>query len=345
MGQATYDPSVPPPSPGVYDLGEVKRLDVTFPSDGQRLAGHVYVPPIPPEEGTRWPAVVIDAPGTSVKEITVPVYAIRLANAGYLVLGFDRRGFGASEGSVRQQMDPPLNIRDIRNATTYLLSRADVDATRAGGLGICMGGGHMIQAAAFDRRYAAVATIAGHYTVLRMMRDGMSHKEWIAAVRKVNRERLQDFTAGKLLSNRNFAPAYAPSNSAHAIMPEAHDFYTSRQRLVGPGWRNEMTYETLDNMLSFDSIPFAGLISPTPLLVVHGTVDDLSPRRYAQAAYDEAGQPKRLVLVQTTNHSQLYDIEPYVTQAARELVGWFDTHLAERKVESEDGSRVGRNAT
>lgn len=77
-----YDPTVPPPSPGVYDLGDVTRLDVSFPSDGFRLSGHLYVPPTPPPSGRRRPAVVLDSPMMSIKEMTVPVYAIRLARAG-----------------------------------------------------------------------------------------------------------------------------------------------------------------------------------------------------------------------------------------------------------------------
>ena len=49
-----YDPTVPPPSPGVYRLGDVTRLDVSFPSDGFRLAGHLYLPPTPaPGDGSR----------------------------------------------------------------------------------------------------------------------------------------------------------------------------------------------------------------------------------------------------------------------------------------------------
>jgi predicted alpha/beta hydrolase len=72
----------------------------------------------------------------SIKEITVPVYAIRLAQAGHVVLTFDRRGWGDSEGRVRQHMNPPDNVRDIRNATTYLLTRVDVDPARVAGVGV-----------------------------------------------------------------------------------------------------------------------------------------------------------------------------------------------------------------
>lgn len=91
-----YDPTVPPPSPGVYDLGDVTRLEVSFPSDGYRLAGHVYLPPTH-RDGVRRPGVVLDGPMMSIKELSMPVYAIRLARAVHgahlrpSVLGRQRR--------------------------------------------------------------------------------------------------------------------------------------------------------------------------------------------------------------------------------------------------------------
>ena len=323
--EAHYDPTVLPPSGGVYDLGDVRRHEVEIPSDGLVLAGHVYLPPTW-QQGVAHPTVVVDAPGSSVKEITVPVCAIRMARRGYVVVAFDRRGYGASEG-VPQQMDPPNDIRDIRNVTTFALDRPDVDARRLGLLGICMGGGLVVQAAAFDRRYGAVAAVAGHFTVTQMTRDAMPTEDWRAALHAQSQELLADLRAGDPRRGRaNAAPA-DPPESAISVSPEAYDFYTSRQALVGPRWRNEMTYETLLNLAAFDSIPYAALVSATPLLIVHGTIDPLSPGRYAQATYDRASAPKRLVWVETTNHSQLYDREPYITQATDELLAWFAAHL------------------
>src|SRR5262245_55381619 len=118
MANPSYDPNVPPPSPGVYELGDVQRQDVTFPSEGYVMAGHVYLP-VGASGTDRHAAIVLDGPGSSVKELTVPVYAIKFARAGYLVLTFDRRGFGGSDGRARQNIDPIDHMADLRNATTY----------------------------------------------------------------------------------------------------------------------------------------------------------------------------------------------------------------------------------
>jgi len=323
-----YDPTVPPPSPGVYDLDDVERLEISFPSDGFRLAGHIYLPRTFARHGNgRRAAVVLDSPMMSIKEITAPVYAIRLARAGYTVLAFDRRGWGESEGTVRQHMNPPDNVRDIRNATTYMLSRDDVDPERVAGVGVCAGGGFMLQAGALDRRYRAVASIGASYGFRQQMRDDLGHDGWIEQMRTIEAGRLADYEAGRPLVCQAGAPSSAPPGTALSLADEPYNFYTSRQQQIAPTWRNELTQESMQNMAEYDATLYAPLISPTPLLVVHGTVDPVIPPRYARQVHATAGEPKSVVWIPTTNHVQIYDIEPYVSQATTALLDWLKEHM------------------
>lgn len=325
-----YDPSVPPPSPGVYELGDVTRLNVSFPSDGYRLAGHLYLPPTPAPQDGRRPGVVLDGPMMSIKEFTVPVYAIRLARAGYTVLTFDRRDWGGSEGRTgHQHMNPPDNVRDIRNATTYLLSRDDIDPERVAGVGVCTGGGFMLHAGAVDRRYRVVACIGAAFSWRDQMRQGLGHEGWIQQMRRLEEGRLADFRAGQVLAYQAAAPSSAPEGTALAAGDEPHDFYTQRHQQVAPHahWVNELTQESMHNMSEYDAVGYAPLVAPTPLLVVHGTVDVYMPPRYAQQVYETAGDPKTMKWIETTNHVQIYDIEPYVGQATTALIDWLTNHM------------------
>lgn len=325
-----YDPTVPPPSPGVYELGDVTRLDVSFPSDGYRLAGHLYLPPTPAPQDGRRPGVVLDGPMMSIKEFTVPVYAIRLARAGYTVVTFDRRDWGGSEGSTgHQHMNPPDNVRDIRNATTYLLSRDDIDPERVAGVGVCTGGGFMLHAGAVDRRYRAVACIVAAYSFRDQMRQGLGHEGWIQQMRRLEEGRLADFRAGRALAYQAAAPSSAPEGTALAPGDEPYDFYTQRHQQVAPNahWANELTQESMQNMSEYDAVGYAPLVAPTPLLVVHGTVDLYMPPRYAQQVYETAGEPKIMKWLETTNHVQIYDIEPYVSQATTVLIDWLTSRM------------------
>jgi dienelactone hydrolase len=123
--------------------------DVSFTtSDGLRLEGW-YVP-------TKNGATVIVVPGRKG-----PQKAARmLAEHGYGVLLFDRRGEGESEG------DPNglgwAGTRDVQAAIAFLSDRPEVDEARIGALGLSVGGEVLLQAAAeLDGLQAVVSEGAG----------------------------------------------------------------------------------------------------------------------------------------------------------------------------------------
>ena len=49
-----------------------------------------------------------------------------------------------------------------------------------------------------------------------------------------------------------------------------------------------------------------------------------------QRLYDVAVGPKQLVWIETHNHVELYDQDPYVSQAVGAVVRFLDPHLAPR---------------
>ncbi len=77
-----------------------------------------------------------------------------LAERGYGVLLYDKRGTGESEG------DPHLfgwdAQPDVAGALDYLESRPDVDPDRIGAIGLSLGGEILLEAAAHDERIRAV---------------------------------------------------------------------------------------------------------------------------------------------------------------------------------------------
>ena len=123
--------------------------DVSFTtSDGLRLEGW-YVP-------TKNGATVIVIPGRKGPQKP----ARMLAEHGYGVLLFDRRGEGESEG------DPNglgwAGTRDVEAAIAFLRDRPEVDESRIGALGLSVGGEVLLQAAAeLDGLQAVVSEGAG----------------------------------------------------------------------------------------------------------------------------------------------------------------------------------------
>ncbi len=106
-----------------------------------------------------------------VKEHGLERFARFFADAGFVVLVHDHRGFGASDGSPRFDVDPWAQIADWRRAISFLEGQPDVDAERIGLWGSSYAGGHAIVLGATDRRLRAVVaqvpTISGYQQSLR----------------------------------------------------------------------------------------------------------------------------------------------------------------------------------
>jgi cephalosporin-C deacetylase-like acetyl esterase len=103
---------------------------------------------------------------SAVKEMYLDRFAEVFAAAGLNVLVFDNRCFGASDGEPRQEIDPWAQVRDYRDAITYLHTLPEVDPGRIGIWGSSYSGGHVLVVAAIDRRVKAVVSqvplISGH---------------------------------------------------------------------------------------------------------------------------------------------------------------------------------------
>jgi len=68
----------------------------------------------------------------------------------------------------------------------------------------------------------------------------------------------------------------------------------------------------------------------TPLLVIHGKNDKYCFPKYAQQVYEEAGEPKEILWLDTSNHIDLYDNEEYVSPATSKIIEWFGKYLVNR---------------
>ena len=283
---------------------------VTVDADGVTLVGDLH---LPDRDGAA-PGLVLTGPFTGVKEQVVGTYARRMAEAGYAALAFDHRGFGESEGR-RQHEDPEGKLADLRAAVGFLSARPDVDADRIGLLGVCLGGGYAVRAAAFDPRVRAVAGVAGGYNSPS------------AFARAMGTEAYRGVLARFVDSGDARMPAVAEDGPAAMGGREPWEYYGTG-RSASPHWVNEVTASSLYSLMTLDVLSSADLLERTPLLVVHGTHDDYCSPDGARALVDRATGPKRLEWIDTTNHIELYDSPPHVERAIALLRDFFDRELA-----------------
>src|SRR5216684_8826652 len=143
--------------------GGAMREDVAFNAEGVTLRGWLYLPDRASEPV---PTIVMAHGFSAVKEMYLDRFAEVLAQAGLGALVFDNRNLGASEGEPRLEIDPWAQVRDYRHAITYAGTLPEVDATRIGIWGSSYSGGHVLVAAAIDRRVRAVVSqvplVSGH---------------------------------------------------------------------------------------------------------------------------------------------------------------------------------------
>ena len=159
----------------------VDRKSVTIWSEGSRLAAEVIRPA---GEGAPRPAILLCHGWAGLKGHLASRYAIPFAEAGYVCLVFDYRGWGESDGRlisvadapmltqageqtvqarvIRNLVDPIDQVADIRACLAWLSTEPGVDPDRIGLWGSSYGGGHVIVVAGTDERpKAVVAQIGG----------------------------------------------------------------------------------------------------------------------------------------------------------------------------------------
>src|SRR5271168_553308 len=148
----------------------VEEFDVEFDVEGNvALRGWLFVPDMP---GPR-PAITMAHGYAGIREHGLDRFARVFADAGFVVLVHDHRGFGASGGQPRFDVDPWRQIADWRYAISFLESRPAVDADRIGLWGTSYAGGHALVLGATDDRIKAVVaqvpTISGFEQSLRRL--------------------------------------------------------------------------------------------------------------------------------------------------------------------------------
>jgi fermentation-respiration switch protein FrsA (DUF1100 family) len=283
---------------------------IVFSSEGIDLVGEIRVP----QGSGPWPAVVLTGPFTGVKEQVAGTYSRLLSEAGLVTLSFDHRGFGESGGWPRHE-DSQGKLADLRAAVGVLADRSDVDSGRIGLVGICLGGGYAIRAAATDARVRAVAGIAGAYNSPAHFAEGMGIDAYRSALR------------GFLDSYDEYLPAVAADGGEAAMSgDEPYDYYGT-DRSASPHWRNEVTRGSLHSLMTFDALGAAELLAATPLLVVHGKADDYCSPELARRLHERTPGIKEIRWLDTQTHIDLYDTEPFVTQAVRATTEFLHRHL------------------
>lgn len=297
----------------------MSQQNIEFDAEGTTLRGWFF-----PAVGTsdQAPTVVMAHGFTAVKEMELDRYAEVFSANGINVLVYDNRGFGDSDGTPRQEIDPWAQIRDYRHAITYASTLAGVDPQRIGVWGSSYSGGHALVVGAIDRRVKAVVSqvpaISGYDTYLGLVRADL-----IDSYQALFDTDRADRFAGK-------APATVPVVAANPMdpaalpSPDSWTWFTETSESRAPNWKNEVTVRSLEMMTEYNPIDYIARIAPTPLLLMPAHNDVVAPTRLALEAYEKAREPKRLTIL-PGGHFDAYG--PGFDMSSSAALEWYLAHL------------------
>lgn len=167
---------------------KARSVKTSFQSAGVRCAATLHLP----EGAGPFPAILMVHGWGGVQDaLTLPFYAPFKA-AGFAVMTFDYVGWGQSEGTPRNVIDPHHRERDAESALQHLREQAGIDPRRIALWGTSFGGGHVVRLAArHPELLGAIAQVP--------MLDGMAAVKAVPAMRlaRFGWSGLRDLLRGK----------------------------------------------------------------------------------------------------------------------------------------------------
>ena len=164
---------------------------VTIPSAGLKLSGVVHVPDDVRPGERRAAFLVLHGFGSNKNSSNTMEPTKVLTSLGYVVLRFDMRGCGESEGE-RGNLICLEQVEDTSSALTFLAKHPAVDPNRIGVIGSSFGGAVAAYAGGVDPRVAAVISnggwgdgerkFRGQHPAPRPGRSSPTCSRWAAAI-------------------------------------------------------------------------------------------------------------------------------------------------------------------
>ena len=291
------------------------KKPVSFYSEGVRLVGDVYHPD-GLGAGDKRAGVVLCHGYTGIKDLYLPDNARVLTEAGYVVLAFDYKGWGDSEGS-RSRLAPYSRVADVQAALTFLGSLPEVDAGRLGIYGTSYGGATVVWVAAIDTRVKCTVSVVGIGHGGRWMRSVRRPDEWHDLLERSRQDRVKRASEGK----SEFVPR------EQILLPDRQSAeLAAAARRNNPAAVSTIPLEYVDETVQFHPEWIVDKIAPRPILFITSDDDRLVPPEESQALYARAGTPKKLVVLEGVGHYEVYS-EPAFSQVMRETVAWFQAYL------------------
>jgi uncharacterized protein len=264
-------------------------------------------------KGRKLPTIII-AHGWGGTAATLREDAIDFARAGYLVMLFDYRGWGDSDGremvssrqatsrngtftaevrELRGYIDPWEQVDDWFNAINYAVTDPMVDAARIGILGSDLSGGHVIYVAAHEPRVKALVSEVSSV-------DTRPYKPYQSDPAKVTAQ--ANATASRIATGQEEYPA-------------------DRARVV----RNFVGAPVGATVVRWAPVDLASRVTAPVLFVLAEKEELFSNTNNGQLACERVTGPRKMVMLPNITHYGIYDAERKRVMTL--AIDWFDKYL------------------
>jgi hypothetical protein len=252
-------------------------------------------------------------------------YAERVCESGSVVLAYDHRHLGLSDGEPRQLINPWRQTRDQIDALTWLAAQPEVDRDRLGVWGSSYSGGQVLVLGAVDPRVKAVVAnvpfVGGFPTEA-------SVDERYAELRDAL---LDDSGEGPADATEDPVGPFSVvteggrDDRVFLTQPESAEWFLDRGRRAGVQWENRVWLRrAFGSTPAFDPAVAVPHLH-APLLMVVATNDDVASTEAELATFAVAPEPKELVTIEG------HHFTPYagaaLDQAAGAAAAWFTRWL------------------
>ena len=289
---------------------------VEFYSEGFKLCGDIYVPNDLPT-GERRSGILLCHGYTGVKDLYLPDNARVLNEAGYVVMTFDYKGWGESEGKSPNRLAPHSRVADVQAAMTFLGLQPEVNEDNIGIYGTSYGGATVSWVGAIDQRAKCIVSVVGIGHGARWMSRVRRMDEWFDLLdrSKVDREQRALIGESEMVER---ADILLPDRQSAELAAAA--------RKENPAAVGTIPVEYVDDTIGFNPEWIVGQISPRPILFITSLDDRLVPPEESEQLYEHAGEPKKLVVLEGVGHYEVY-AEPAFSEVMKETLDWYQTYL------------------
>ena len=271
------------------------------------------------------PCIVMGHGLGATRDCGLAPYAEKFAAAGFAVLVFDYRHFGASDGTPRQLVSISRQLEDWRAAIAFVRKQPQLDPDAVFLWGSSFSGGHVLVVAAADRRIAGVSAqgpmmdgLAAVFNIISYA--GIGRALQLTALGLVDQVRAMSGLSPKLV------PLVGPVGSC-SVMATA-DAEPGYRSIAPPDWRNEICARLALNLVFYRPKIHARRLA-CPILIRACETDSVAPSSAAKDAARRAGALATLE-IETVGHFDIYNGQGFERGSSSQLA-FFNAIAAKRR--------------